>query len=257
MDKRKSVIINRLLFTFLFIAIFSPSLTVAKVFRNSYIQFELPHGWDCNLKKTAYLCRYKISQHCRANPKEKVCTESVKKSREALIILSAQETRPTDTLKSYSEYLANTKNFTTESGATSQSKLIHNKAVNIKKEKWLDAMHLSRELPYYYTRYLVSIKGKVAVLVTFSAHKLYYTNYSNRFFKIIKSLKVVANNISQVKPTEISQKPLSHPLDIPNELFETPANKSPQGEDPLSKWLFYIAFLLLVIGIYIWIKNKK
>ena len=51
-------------------------------------------------------------------------------------------------------------------------------------------MHLGSEIPNYYTRYLAAVKGRVAVLVTFSAHKKYYTKYSGQFFEAIKTLRV-------------------------------------------------------------------
>ena len=55
-------------------------------------------------------------------------------------------------------------------------------------------MHLGSEVPYYYTRYLATVKVQIAILVTFSAHQRYYTKYSNDFFKAILSLRVNAPN---------------------------------------------------------------
>ncbi|RYZ85297.1 MAG: outer membrane protein assembly factor, partial [Proteobacteria bacterium] len=51
--------------------------------------------------------------------------------------------------------------------------------------------HLSSEVQNYFTRYLASIKGRIAVLVTFSAHKQFYTKYSQDFFKAVSTLRVI------------------------------------------------------------------
>lgn len=62
----------------------------------------------------------------------------------------------------------------------------------INQHTWVDGMHFASEIPNYYTRYLATTKDKIAILVTFSAHKAHYAKYSNDFFKAIESLRVVA-----------------------------------------------------------------
>jgi hypothetical protein len=57
---------------------------------------------------------------------------------------------------------------------------------------WVDGFHKSSEVPNYLTRYLATTKGRIAVLVTFSAHQLYYSKYSGDFLKAIGSLRVIA-----------------------------------------------------------------
>ena len=84
---------------------------------------------------------------------------------------------------------------------------------------------------------------------------MFYTNYSNEFFKCIKSLSVTATEIDQVKGQELGTKVLSHPIDIPDELFSTPP-KQPSG-DGLSTVLFGLAMLLAGIGVYIWLKRRR
>ena len=95
-----------------------------------------------------------------------------------------QELNRQDSLTFYKNYFAESKTIKKDSGATSKSKLIHNKLVKINKHQWADAMHLSSELPYYYTRYLATIKGNVAVLISFTSHKKFYTKYSGQFFMV-------------------------------------------------------------------------
>jgi hypothetical protein len=42
----------------------------------------------------------------------------------------------------------------------------------------------------YFTRYLGTIKGNVAILLTFSAHNRYYAKYSSMFDKAVQSVAV-------------------------------------------------------------------
>src|SRR6185312_5686077 len=66
----------------------------------------------------------------------------------------------------------------------------------ISNQMWIDGMHLGSEVGPYFTRYLATIKDKIAILVTFSAHKEQYTKYSADFIKAIESLRVVATKDS-------------------------------------------------------------
>lgn len=228
----------------------------AKNFHNSYIRFEMPDRWQCELQKKAYLCRHRVSKSCKVNPTTAECKQQIKKSREAVIVLSAKEKSDVDNLKAFQNYFGSSRKFNA-SGATSQSKVIHNKIVSIKKHKWVDTMQLGRELPHYYTRYLATTKGNVAVLVSFTAHKLYYTNYSNHFFEGIKSLEVLTDSLSSVNQQELGQKLLSRPIDIPEELLESTATSQTNSGDGASSLMFFMSMLLAAAGLFIWFKSKK
>ena len=232
---------------------------MAKSFSNSYISFELPDQWECQLKNKAWICRHRISKACKQRPGSAPCRRQIKKSREAIIILAAKETSPIDSTELYLKDLQEPRNIKTSAGSTSQSEVVHAKFVKINGLKWADSMHLSSELPLYYTRYLATIKGNVAVLVTFSSHKRYYTNYSNNFFKGIKALKVTASNLSKVDRAELGDKVLSHPIDIPSYLLaDMSATGGPQSSGSgSSSLLFILAAALTLIGLLIWFKNKN
>ncbi|MEM7645859.1 MAG: hypothetical protein AAF203_03015 [Pseudomonadota bacterium] len=230
----------------------------AEVFRNSYLKFNMPAQWKCEMRKKAYLCRHRVSKACRNNPRQESCKKQVKKSREALIIFTAKEASDQDNLTSYQNYLSEAKTIKKGSGATTKSKLIHNKKVKIANQAWVDSMHLSSELPFYYTRYLATVRGKIAVLVTFSSHKLFYTNYSNEFFKAIKSLQVTTSQVTQVKKEELGKKVLSRPIEIPNELFaDSGMEEGGTQTDSTSTILFVLAFLLAAGGVFFWVKNSR
>ncbi len=229
----------------------------AKVFKNSYIQFSLPPQWDCELKDTAWICRFEIPKGCQKNSSTPICTEALKKSKEAIIILAAKEASAIDTFETYLKNLTEPRKITSRKGSSTQSAVIHAKSVKIQKEPWVDGMHMSSELPHYYTRYLASIKGKIAVLVTFSAHKNHYTQYSTPFFNTIKTLRVISSQIDKVDKKELGPMVLSYPIDIPDELFDGMNIEQESTNDTTSTILFTLAILLTGLGLFIWFKSRK
>ena len=124
-------------------------------------------------------------------------------------------------------------------------------------------MHLGSEIPHYYTRYTVTIKGNIAVIVTFSAHKLFYTKYSSQFFRAIKSLRVVATkssiNRKEVRPRG-NKGVLGDNLGLPNLIDDNNEDGNfGDGESDSSSSsniLFLLAFLLAAVGVYIWFKRR-
>jgi hypothetical protein len=236
---------------FLFTA---PQAAQAKKFSNSYLAFELPDQWDCQLRKRAYLCRYRVSKLCRADRSSAECQKQIQKSREALIVMTAKEKSEVDSLSAFRSHFGESRKLDA-TGGTTQSKVIHNKTVSIKKLQWIDGMHLGSELPHYYTRYLATIHGDVAVLISFSAHKMFYSNYSNQFFQGIKTLEVTTKDLKKVSRKELAPKILSRPIDIPDDLFNAPPESS--GGNGTSTLLFLLSMALAAAGIYLWIRNKK
>ncbi len=162
----------------------APQSLLAKNFRNAYVSFDLPDNWQCHLEDTEWICR----------------SQDKKEARQAIIILTAKEVGPADSLKSYENHLKTPKVTANRSGQPITSKVKHTKENQVNNHIWIDGLHLSSEVSGYYTRYLATTKGKIAILVTFSAHQRFYTNYTHHFFKAIQSLKVVATNALFAKP---------------------------------------------------------
>ena len=63
-------------------AVFICGTANAKRFRNAYVSFELPPNWNCKLEGSEWVCENDFSA----------------KTKEAIIILTAKEVGPTDTL---------------------------------------------------------------------------------------------------------------------------------------------------------------
>ena len=156
----------------------------AKNFKNAYVSFDLPDNWQCHLEDTEWICR----------------SQNKQEARQAIIILTAKEVGPVDSLDNYERHLKTPKTISNRSGKPIQSKVKHSKENQVNNHIWIDGLHLSSEVSGYYTRYLATTKGKIAILVTFSAHQRFYTNYTHHFFKAIQSLQVVATNALFANP---------------------------------------------------------
>lgn len=149
----------------------------AKTFRNSYVSFDLPDNWNCQIEGTEYVCRTLAPGN---------------ESKEAIIILTAKEAGPLDTLQQYEMYLKAPKSIPSRTGVPTQSQVLKVEIRQINNHPWVDGMHLGSEIPNYYTRYMATIKDQLGIVVTFSAHKLYYPKYANDFLKAITSLRVLS-----------------------------------------------------------------
>jgi len=150
----------------------------AKRFRNAYISFDLPPNWNCKLEGAEWVCENDYS----------------KKQKEAIIILTAKEVGPSDSLAAYTTQLQTPRILPGKGGAPVKSKVIHVQQRTIANQLWVDGMHEGSEVGAYFTRYMATIKSRIAILVTFSAHKEHFSKYANDFRQAIESLRVVATN---------------------------------------------------------------
>jgi hypothetical protein len=233
--------------TFAMLSILLTTTAHAKAFRNAYISFELPPGWNCNLEQTEWVCR----------------SESSKESKEAVIILTAKEVGPTDSLSLYETHLNSPISLTLKSGGTALSKVVYKaKNVQVNDQPWMDGLHLGAEVQNYFTRYLATIKGKIAVLVTFSAHKQYYAKYSQDFFKAVMSLRVIETKNLGNGPDLGPIRPGSGTLGIGTIQGAMPADMEDMegngGKKSSNKGtLLLIALILAAAGVFLFLKKKK
>lgn len=233
-----------LLFVFSFIF---PVFSHAKLFSNSYVSFELPPRWDCRSEGTEWICR----------------SQDKKESREAIIILTAKEVGPTDSVAQYESYLKQPKTIPGNQGKPFTSNVKDVRIRKISDHDWADGLHLGSEIPTYYTRYLATTKKNVAILVTFSAHTRYYTKYSNDFFNAIQSLKLINvqtadKNIAPVRPgTEFFGGNVSKvmPNDMITDSEEFPDEDS--GPSDTKEKLFMLGIIILAVGAYLFLKKKN
>jgi hypothetical protein len=214
----------------------------ATVFRNAYISFEMPETWKCNLEQTEWVCR----------------SEQSKESKEAIIILTAKEVGPTDSFPLYEAHL-NNPIASNIKGASQLSKVEYKtKTVLINDQNWLDSLHMGSEVPNYFTRYLATIKDRIAILVTFSAHKQFYTKYSQDFFKAVMSLRVIATKNLNSRPELGPIRPGGDTLGghigsaMPPDMYQA----EPKGKGK-SKLFLVGALILTALGVFVFLKSRK
>src|SRR5689334_4302282 len=75
--------------SFIFLTVLISQAAFATLFSNQYVSFELPPNWSCKNDGTEWVC---ISQ-------------LEKQAKEAIIILTAKEAGPTDSLENYTAHL--------------------------------------------------------------------------------------------------------------------------------------------------------
>lgn len=172
----------------------------ARTFKNAYISFEMQDNWKCQLEQTEWVCR----------------AEDPQEAKEAVIILTAKETGPTDSYEIYAGHMDNPINTVTQSGIPLTSLVKYkSQEQKINDQKWLDALHQDSEVPNYFTRYLATIKDQIAILVTFSAHNKHYAKHSPNFDRTIRSLRVIATK-------DLLNRPDLGPLHGPNDILGAP-----------------------------------
>jgi hypothetical protein len=221
----------------------------AKIFRNAYVSFELPDTWKCDLEHTEWVCRSEID----------------KESKEAIIILTAKEVGPTDSFENYTQHLNTPQTSAAKTGGLPSKIIYPAKKVQINDHTWIDGLHMASEVPNYFTRYLATIKDKVAVLVTFSAHKTHYTKYSQDFYKSVQSLRVIASKNLLGRPDNPirpGQETLGAPISttMPGDLMGTepmPGSEASGGGSKTKTLLIAIAAILAAAAVFVWLKMKK
>lgn len=234
------------IFKFTFIAFFfAMPLAFAKVFNNAYISFEIPDNWKCSLEQTEWVCRSELN----------------KEAKEAIIILTAKEVGPTDSYALYEQHLNSPIRIQLKTGSTADSKISYPaKTIQINNQQWIDGLHLGSEVLNYYTRYLAAIKNnKIAILVTFSAHKDFYTKYSQDFFRTVQSLRVIATD-SIIASRQGPINPSSGILGV-NTAGMLPAEPEalPEESSGNSKQKIFLALGIIIaaVGIYLFIKKRQ
>lgn len=236
----------------LLIYFFTPAQ--AKVFQNSYVRFELPSQWQCQMEQTEWICRSTNQQSAR----------------EAIIVLTAKEVGPLDTLTAYETYLKKPKVAVGTNGKSVPAKLKQLNRRKITNHEWVDALLLGSEIPNFYTRYLATVKSRIAVLVTFTAHQRFYTKYSRDFFNAIQSLQVTASdsllNQRSLRPSGDDSSLLGYSVGgviPPDMLAETECldgqdcsvPDEPMGDD-MGDYALILVLLVLGIGGYLTLKKS-
>jgi hypothetical protein len=122
----------------------------AKHFRNTYVSFDIPDNWTCDLEETEYVCQPPLDANGKAA---------------MIAILTAKRIGLDDSPEQYMQHVKDAeKQPGVEVVVPPHDELIG-------EALWLDASLRNSEVLHYTTRYLAREEGNIAVLVTFSAHR--------------------------------------------------------------------------------------
>ena len=220
----------------------------AETFRNAYVQFELPSSWKCAAEGTEWVCS----------------SQNKNDAKESIIVLTAKEAGPQDTFEIYEGYLKKPKPVPGAGGKVENSILKNGPLLRkINDQQWVDALHMGSEIPGYYTRYLATVKDKLAILVTLSAHQKAYSKYSNDYFRAVESLRVIASKDILAPPvlTKVvrdgDKVGTAQPVPPPPGDDNGPPAPDEGGGIMSNPAMLGGVFLLLVAGIYLFLKKSK
>lgn len=239
-------------FLFFFVG-FSLQHAHGEVFSNSYISFQPISGWICSFENPVTICRHSVQT----------------KAKEAVMIIAAKRASPEDSLAIYKNYLArpiNNISIKTHRPFQSEVKTLPSET-KLGGHYWIDSLHYNSEIEDYLTRYVATVKDNVAILVTFSVHKNYYTQYSRDFNLVLKSI-TAKNQPKFHSRTSVNNQPtLLNPQINPgikppttDPVGGTPAIQIPlipPEKKTLNLGILFFAVALALIGILLLKKRKK
>ncbi len=180
-------------------------------------------------------------------------------------MLTAKEAGPSDSTNIYETYLRTPHAIKASDGRMLQATVISVKQNQVAGQTWIDSMHSASEVPGYYTRYLGTVRDRVAILITFSALKTQFTKYSNDFIHAVESLRVMApKDILDEKPMMMATRgsgtigaPIgsSLPVDLNNDQAPPMEDSSALGQG--GSKIIGIVLIVIAIAIYFLFKSRK
>jgi len=154
---------------------FLASNAEAKKFRTDFISLELPPAWDCVKEEIDWVCQ----------------PDSLAQRSEAIVVIVAKNANAVDdNFETYENVLKEPRDMRDLLGNTYKSEVKYVRFKTIKDQKWIDALTFGSEIPGFFSRYVASIKGKVAGLVTYSIAESVYAKWAPILDKMLDSLEL-------------------------------------------------------------------
>jgi hypothetical protein len=119
-----------------------------------------------------------------------VCNEQEDRKHGAIIIIGAKEVGPGDSLDEYYDHLAQPKTLMDGDRPLRRSQVHWVRRTFIGGQPWVESEQFELELPNFVTHYVATVTGRVAVLVTLSAHKIAYPAMAAQLEAVVRSLQV-------------------------------------------------------------------
>lgn len=152
-----------------------PATARTAAFENTYMTFDLPDGWTCQLEETEHICN----------------DTAVSGPAPSIIIMAAKFKGEDDRLDRYEDHLSTPRPVMDRNGLPTgrSSRVIEVRTQDISGQSWVRARHFESELPEFYTDYLATVGERVAILVTFSAHRSVFQNALERFWPSMATIR--------------------------------------------------------------------
>ncbi len=147
----------------------------AKTFKTQFVKFELPPNWSCKQEELDWVCQ----------------PDNLAERSEAIVVVVTKAANEVDdTLPKYEEVLRVRRNMRDLVGNAYQSEVKSVRTRQIKNHPWVDALQLGSEIPGFYSRYVATVKEKVAALLTYSVAESVYPKYATTLDQMIDSTEV-------------------------------------------------------------------
>ena len=147
-------------------------------FETSYLNLQLPKSWSCTESgNQEWLCRSKENQALRRG----------------FISLKAKLRGTGDTPEKYYQSLSRPISKQQSKTNFLLSRVINISKKTIKNQNWIEALHQDSEVKNYFTQYLITTKGDLAILAQFNWHKDAAYPFPQIYKNIIKTLELKKN----------------------------------------------------------------
>jgi hypothetical protein len=137
------------------------------------MSIEVPRNWGCRTEST-----------------EIVCDPPGSPPYDATIIATAKTADGRDTLDTYMAHLRIPQKTAAVDGTPHVSAVIDVQVATYSTQRWVDSLHRGSELPNYDTRYLATVIGATAILITFSCHRRSCESYQPLLTRFVSSIGV-------------------------------------------------------------------
>ena len=224
----------------------------ATEYSNSFLKFQIPDNWQCNLTSTVFIC------HSFGNLDAK----------KAVIVFTAKLKGPQDSLADYLQHLSSPLPSADPRQHVTSRIISPPKEYLINGRTWVDAIHSSSELKGYFTRYLGTVTDRLAVMVSLSVRSSDYASIGPTIFKIADSLMLSEKYKSSLGKTSVPSSSVGFNGTLPREtmgtdngsFFIAPYQGPKHGTSRATKWkalLFLFGVVsAIVAGYFLWTSRK-
>ena len=173
-------VIKILLHTFLVSITLFAQFALAKTFSTSYLQVELPDGWQCSRIGQSWACQEKDSAN----------------QRQSVLVLTAKQAGPQDHLASLKTLLKTPQAITGAQRTAVTSRLEWEKEVTIDHHPWVECLHLNREIEGYYTYYMGTVAQGLTIVLSFSFQNSKSKQAQPVLTQIRNSVKLIGTSLT-------------------------------------------------------------